>query len=199
MTPDRDAEIAEQILALLGLYWTADDPAELRKAQGMIWLDVLGGFEPEIVRSACREWSSFQTRRPTPADIRRLCAEAQEAHEARLRLTARRELPAEIAALWERDPPGIREAMIRAREESYRKAAEWREAQARAGLPITGPTAPPQRKVPQWILDRDAARAEAKRQALALDQLDGRVERFMANLVKRVPAEPEHLDAEAAA
>ena len=106
--PDRDAEIAQHILALLGLYWTADDPAELRTAQSMIWLDVLGEFDPAIVRLACREWSAFQTRRPTPADIRKLCAATVDHHREMQAIEDRRKerWPKWLEETWGPEPEG---------------------------------------------------------------------------------------------
>jgi hypothetical protein len=40
------------------------------------WLEDLREFPARIVAGACREWRRSATRRPTPADIIRLCREA---------------------------------------------------------------------------------------------------------------------------
>jgi hypothetical protein len=37
------------------------------------WVRDLGEFDPAIVEEACTRWRRTEARRPTPADIRRLC------------------------------------------------------------------------------------------------------------------------------
>ena len=70
-------EIAALIARLMSHYWTAADPVQTRQAQLEDWLDDLVEFGPAAVAEACREWRRTQSRRPTPADIRRLAAEAR--------------------------------------------------------------------------------------------------------------------------
>jgi hypothetical protein len=190
--------IAQIITDLQSLYWVPDEAAGDRAGVAAIWLRVLGEFEPEIVRKACDEWSRFHTKRPTPAEIRKLCADAREAAEARLRLQARRQMPQEISDLWGGDM-AAREAAIDAQQERYRLAGEWRQERTRAGLPIIGPTEAPKRKAPAWTAERDATRAEARQQALGLDWLDTAIDRYMENLAEAMPPpdpEPASLDDE---
>lgn len=71
--PNSARQIAAQIGRLLSHYWTADEPVALRQAQAEDWLDDLSEFPPEIVAAVCREWRRNETRRPLPAELRRLC------------------------------------------------------------------------------------------------------------------------------
>ncbi len=45
------------------------------------WLSDLREFGPDTVSRACGEWRRTQTRRPTIADIRKLCIEDRELHK----------------------------------------------------------------------------------------------------------------------
>jgi len=47
----------------------------MRRAQLGDWLDDLKEFAAPIVNNSCTMWRRTETRRPTPADIRRLCGE----------------------------------------------------------------------------------------------------------------------------
>jgi hypothetical protein len=79
-----DAEIAALITRLLSHFWTADDPVAIRRAQVVDWLDDLVEFGADAVEKACAEFRREQTRRPYPADIRKLCIAAQTAQRERL-------------------------------------------------------------------------------------------------------------------
>jgi hypothetical protein len=50
---------------------------EARREQVIDWIDDLVEFGPTAVADACREWRRDFDRRPTPANIRRLCIAAQ--------------------------------------------------------------------------------------------------------------------------
>ncbi len=69
-------------------YWTGDDPIEARREQVRDWIEDLVEYGPAIVAEACGEWRRAQTRRPTPADIRRLCIEAEQLQRDRRALRA---------------------------------------------------------------------------------------------------------------
>lgn len=69
--------IAEQIATLLSHYWTTAEDQALRRAQASDWLADLEEFAPHIVTSSCAMWRRTESRRPTPADIRKLCLELQ--------------------------------------------------------------------------------------------------------------------------
>jgi hypothetical protein len=60
---------------LLNHYWTAADHIAVREAQIEDWIDDLIEFGPKIVAEACRRWRNTESRRPTPADIRKFCIE----------------------------------------------------------------------------------------------------------------------------
>lgn len=77
-------EIAAIVVRLLAHYWTADDPPQTRQAQIEDWLIDLREFGPAIVAEACQIWRRTQARRPTPADIRRLCIAAAPASVPRI-------------------------------------------------------------------------------------------------------------------
>lgn len=62
-------------------------PAIMREAQALDWLDDLREFGAEIVSVACMEWRRSQTKRPTPAEIRRLCIEEQNRQRERVAIT----------------------------------------------------------------------------------------------------------------
>lgn len=76
-------------MKLLSHYWTAADPIESRREQIIDWIDDLIEFGPPSVADACRDWRREQSRRPAPADIRKLCILAQN----RRREDAMRRLP----------------------------------------------------------------------------------------------------------
>lgn len=79
-------EIAATISRLMSHYWTADDPIESRREQIIDWIEDLIEFGAAAVADACREWRQTQSRRPTPADIRKLCiAEQIRQREAEIR------------------------------------------------------------------------------------------------------------------
>ena len=58
-------------------YWLATEPEPVRRTQLEDWLEDLGEFSPAAVAAACREWRQTKSKRPTPADIRKLCIVAQ--------------------------------------------------------------------------------------------------------------------------
>lgn len=69
-----DREIAALIARLLLHFWTPQDLSEgARKAMAQDWLTDLREFGPTIVAAACTNWRRSESRRPTIADIRRLC------------------------------------------------------------------------------------------------------------------------------
>ena len=72
-----DRLILERITILMSHYWAADEPQAVRKAQLGDWLDDLREFSAVVVAGACQEWRRGQNRRPTIADIRKLCLEAR--------------------------------------------------------------------------------------------------------------------------
>lgn len=61
----------------MGHYWAADTPIEIRRELAHDWLDDLREFGPAIVSEACLRWRRTESRRPTPADIRKLAIEVR--------------------------------------------------------------------------------------------------------------------------
>lgn len=83
-------DVAGIIARLLLHYYSPGDLSEAaRKAMAQDWVEDLVEFGPTAVSQGCREWRQTQSKRPTPADIRRLCIESQN----RRRENAVRSLP----------------------------------------------------------------------------------------------------------
>lgn len=68
--------VLEQIVRLIAHYWLPNEDQAMLRAKYEDWLEDLREFPARIVAGACREWRRSATRRPTPADIIRLCREA---------------------------------------------------------------------------------------------------------------------------
>ena len=67
------------IARLLLHFWTPQDlSAEARAAMAADWLGDLRGFSPEVFAEACSRWRIKETRRPTIAEMHKLCAEVRE-------------------------------------------------------------------------------------------------------------------------
>jgi hypothetical protein len=190
-----------QILTLMGNYWTRDESREARALLVDSWLEDLEEFGPEPVAGACREWRRHQTHRPRIADIRKLCIELQE--NAKFRALPKPELmpeaeQIEIADIWARNQgfasmaevqrsPDFTGASIKIGPRLWRRFEAIRPPVAVAPADFVVPydkvpEPPAKRPTPQHILDRDAARAEDRRKALALDQVDKAVDRYIASL-----------------
>jgi len=74
------------LTTLMSLYWTADETIELREAQMQMWLTDLAEFDLECITYAVTEWRQEETRRPVPAELRRLAIQAQRKRDEALRL-----------------------------------------------------------------------------------------------------------------
>ena len=78
---------AAMVSRLLSHFWTADDHPEMRAGQIEDWLTDLGGYSLDVLAEACARWRIAESRRPTIADIHKLCvAVQQEEREKRERL-----------------------------------------------------------------------------------------------------------------
>jgi hypothetical protein len=85
-------EIAALVTRLLSHYWTADDHEAVRKAQVIDWLHDMRNFSVEVFAEACSRWRIAETRRPSIADMHKLCVEVRE-----LRREPERYLPPPMA------------------------------------------------------------------------------------------------------
>lgn len=87
-SPDSDRQVAGLIARLLLHFWAPSDlPEAARKAMAQDWLDDLREFGPEIVAAACTQYRRQPgQKRPTPGDIRAICADEQFARSERLAL-----------------------------------------------------------------------------------------------------------------
>lgn len=138
----RDTRVDQQIAALIArlfLHYRMGDMAQnARDAVAMDWLDDLREFGPKIVEEACAEYRQTQTFRPTPADIRRLCIEAQSSQREHDHYRRALSAPGVARGTWspEEEEAYARQAgwssalerrdAIAAQEEKYRLAEEWR-------------------------------------------------------------------------
>lgn len=65
--------MAALISRLLAHYWTADDHEAIRAAQVSDWLTDMQTFGVEVFAEAASRWRIAETRRPTIADMHKLC------------------------------------------------------------------------------------------------------------------------------
>lgn len=65
--------IAGAISSLLRLYWSDDASDRLDAAAGKWWADDLEAFPQPVIEAAINDWRRNEARRPTPADMIRLC------------------------------------------------------------------------------------------------------------------------------
>lgn len=80
-----DREVAGIIARLLLHFWAPGELSDVaRAAMAQDWLEDLREFGPACVANACQEWRREQENRPKPANIRKLCIEAQAAQRERL-------------------------------------------------------------------------------------------------------------------
>ena len=59
---------------MLSFFWQADDSDLVSAEAGRLWADMLERFSQAEISGACRRWIATQSKRPTPAEIIRLCA-----------------------------------------------------------------------------------------------------------------------------
>lgn len=80
-SPARGVEHREwilgQVATMLSFYWQSDESDLVRAAAGKVWADQLERFTQAEIAEACRRWIGNESRRPTPAEIIRLCVEAR--------------------------------------------------------------------------------------------------------------------------
>lgn len=93
----------------------------MRSLQIEDWLDDLTEFPASLVSWACKEWRQSQTRRPMPAEIRKLCVERDQQARDRRKPHRERDSRAESEAL----------AAHQAYRRRYQEAAEARELWAK--------------------------------------------------------------------
>jgi hypothetical protein len=162
---------------LLLHFWTPQELGDdARAAMAEDWVTDLAAFNPEIVSKACGEWRKAQTRRPTIADIRKLCIEEQASQRAHYAVVDARADPLAAEEAYARSvgfPSALaRRDAIAQREEAYRKAEIWRnspEAQhdpaiARRQEPTSG------NWKPAFSPERMAEEMKAARKALGMEE-----------------------------
>ena len=130
-SPATVSAISLLVTKLLSHYWTSEEHAAARQAQVEDWIDDLVEFGSGVVQEACAEWRRSETRRPLPADIRKLCAEERDRREWR----ATRALPPPAPVPTQRQLDAAEERRLAiaindmryARGDAYRagKLAEW--------------------------------------------------------------------------
>jgi hypothetical protein len=88
-----DAEwIGGAVHTLLSFYYVPGEDQRVVAAQGRMWVEDLRGFPRHVIEAALRDWRRSETRRPTPADIIKLC----RSHMPRPRIVAEPQTVREI-------------------------------------------------------------------------------------------------------
>jgi hypothetical protein len=129
LSAEQERQTASLIARLMSHYWASDTPTEIRREMAMDWLDDLREFGPDIVSAACGAWRRSQTKRPTPADVRRLCIEEQT--ERRMSVPAFPSPTAEQKERRDEARADAREADKRMQTARYEDARQDRENWAR--------------------------------------------------------------------
>jgi hypothetical protein len=135
-SPATVSAISILVTKLLSHYWTAEEHPAARQAQVEDWIGDLIEFGSGVVQEACAEWRRSETRRPLPADIRKLCQEERDRRQ--WRATRALPAPAPVPTQRQRDHAEERRlaeainTMRYARGDAYRagKLAEWDAANA---------------------------------------------------------------------
>jgi hypothetical protein len=70
-----DGWLAGRISTLLAHYWQDGDDVTTKTMVGIDWIEALEVFPQTAIEKACRWWRDNETRKPKPADIRRLTIE----------------------------------------------------------------------------------------------------------------------------
>lgn len=140
------------------------------------WVTDLAAFSPDVVSKACGEWRKTQTKRPTIADIRRLCIEEQASSRAHYAVADARADPLAAEEAYARSV-GFASALARrdaiaAREERYRKAEIWRNSPEAQHDPAIARRSEPTRGnwKPAFSPERMAEELKAARQALGMEE-----------------------------
>lgn len=72
-------DVSALVARLMNHYWKDNEHAAMRQAQIEDWITDLREFPVECIEEACREWRRTETKRPTPAHIRKLAIAARAA------------------------------------------------------------------------------------------------------------------------
>ena len=86
--PASPEALTRRVAALLSHYYQPDVAADARIMADRDWVEALAGIPAWAVGKACSEWVREESRRPAPADIRRLAlakldrVRAEQAHRA---------------------------------------------------------------------------------------------------------------------
>ena len=76
LRPAQRKHVAGRVTTLLAHFFVPDMPVPLQTAVISDWLEDLAEFPPWAVEDACRMWRRTESRRPTPAVIRKICQKA---------------------------------------------------------------------------------------------------------------------------
>ena len=89
LAPADRAETSARIAALLAHYFVPDMPAGLQTVIMTDWLDELAEFPAWAIQEACRGWLRNEKRKPTLADIIRVCNRATYDSKTEVRVLER--------------------------------------------------------------------------------------------------------------
>ena len=114
--------IAGQIATLLSFYWQPDESLAVAAEAGRMWADALERFDQWEIEAACRRWLHSESRRPTPAEIIKLCLDERPKPRRVEQIEHYRTPPtpeeiARIDALLSKTFPGIVRRIERSGEE----------------------------------------------------------------------------------
>lgn len=71
--PADEGFIRMRVFTLLSHYFLASTSDGLNKAVATDWVESLSVFPQDCIEKACAEWRDEETKKPKPADIRKLC------------------------------------------------------------------------------------------------------------------------------
>ncbi len=159
-----ERQIGSLIGRLLSHYWAAGEPESLRREQAKDWLEDLLPFGANIVSQACGEYRRTQTRKPTIADIRKLCAEAHDLDRSHYAIVDARadQFTTKEGFAGEFPSALARRDAIEARQQAFRLAERWRNSPESDHDPAISskrdwkPASAPQRTAEQMAAARKA-------------------------------------------
>lgn len=126
-------KIAGHIARLMSHFWVANEDQRVRAAQAQDWLDDMAEFHEAVVAMACRDWRQVETRRPSPAELRKLCLEMTIVPEEEKPIeTSPHAFPSREDFLWLKEREGARHTLDDwQRIKAYQLA--WERVQGREG------------------------------------------------------------------
>ncbi len=169
--------IAGLIARLLLHFWTPQELGDdARAAMAEDWVTDLAEFGPDILARGCGEWRKTHSRRPTIADIRKLCMEDRDMQRSHYGVVDGRSDPLVTEEAYARSvgfPSALaRRDAIDARNQAYRLAELWRNSPESDHDPAIArkPTASRGNWKPAFSPERMAEDLKAIRKAAGMEE-----------------------------